>query len=441
MKTRSETFGTQPLEGTRAVTVKTLAVEVSGGPDAPRRLEAPEDRLTVGTSQTNHLVLSDPTVSRFHLELARADDGVRVRDLGSRNGTFLAGALIERARVPLGTELTIGRTRLKILDGTQREVDSHGAPALNDLLGSSLAMRRLMGTLRRVALTNVAVLVSGESGTGKELVARALHSESERRDKPFVVVDCGALTHTLTASALFGHERGAFTGADRRYAGAFERADGGTVFLDEIGELPLELQPQLLGVLERKRFLRLGGSQELTVDVRVIAATHRDLRGEVNRGAFREDLYYRIAVVNLEVPPLRERLVDLPLLAEHFLREAGSAAAFEEIFSPEVLAQMQRHDWPGNVRELRNFVEAMLATGEAPRARPSTPPGSSEVSIGDALLGLRYADARNAVLDAFERKYLSALLQNAKGNVSGAARTAAMDRSYLIKLLAKHGLR
>jgi DNA-binding NtrC family response regulator len=173
----------------------------------------------------------------------------------------------------------------------------------------------------------------------------------------------------------------------------------------------------------------------------VVAATHRDLRGEVNRGAFREDLYYRIAVVNLEVPPLRERLVDLPLLAEHFLREAGSAAPFETIFSPEVLAQMQRHDWPGNVRELRNFVEAMLATGEAPRARPSAPPGSSEVSVGDDLLGLRYADARTAVLDAFERKYLGVLLKNSKGNVSGAARTAAMDRSYLIKLLAKHGLR
>jgi DNA-binding NtrC family response regulator len=436
-----ETTGTQPLDLGEPVTVTTLAALVSEGPDDGRRVEAPEDRLTIGSARSNHLVMSDPTVSRFHLELVNGPRGVWVRDLSSLNGTWLGEAAIERARVPIGSELRLGRSRLRILDGSEKTVDAHESLVLHGLFGADRSMRRLMGTLRRVAPTNAGVLVTGESGTGKELVARALHAQSERAKRPFVVVDCGALTPTLMQSALFGHERGAFTGAERKHIGAFERADGGTVFLDEIGELPLELQPQLLGVLERKHFLPLGGTREVDVDVRVVAATNRDLRGEVNRGTFREDLYYRLAVVTLNVPPLRERISDLPLLAEHFLREAGSNAPFAEVFPERVLSQMNRHNWPGNVRELGNFVEALLIVGEPELVRAAAQPGSEPVSLDDSILAMRYADARSVVLAAFERHYLSHLLTTSRGNVSGAARAASMDRSYLIRLLEKHGLK
>ncbi|MDF3068747.1 MAG: hypothetical protein K0R38_4348 [Polyangiaceae bacterium] len=432
--------GTTPLERSGSFSVKTLMVEVTAGPDAGLRVEAPEDRLTVGTARANHLVLSDPTVSRFHLELSNEKAGIWVRDLGSRNGTLAAEVLIECARIPVGTELLVGRSRLRVYDGAERKVDGHDAPVLVDLLGDDRSMRRLMGTIRRVASTSLPCLITGESGTGKELLARALHAQSDRAARPFVVVDCGALTPSVMASALFGHERGAFTGAEQRRAGAFERAHGGTLLLDDVGELSLELQPQLLGVLERKRFVALGGSQEQEADVRVIAATSRDLRGEVNRGAFREDLYHRLAVVTLGVPALRDRMADLPLLAEHFFREAGGSQPFDTVFKPAVLEQMARHGWPGNVRELRNFVEAMVVMGELPQ-QTTVSPSSLGLALPGELLEKSYAAARAEVLNAFEQRYLSHLLAGTHGNVSGAARRASMDRSYLIKLLEKHALK
>lgn len=432
--------GTHPLERSGTLSVKALMVEVTAGPDAGLRVEAPEDRLTVGTARANHLVLTDPTVSRFHLELSNEKAGIWVRDLGSRNGTLAADVLIECARIPIGAELLLGRSRLRVFDGAERKVDGHDAPVLVDLLGDDRSMRRLMGTIRRVATTSLPCLITGESGTGKELTARALHAQSGRASRPFVVVDCGTLTPSLMASALFGHERGAFTGAEQRRPGAFERAHGGTLFLDDVGELSLELQPQLLGVLERKSFVALGSSEEREADVRVIAATSRDLRGEVNRGSFREELYYRLAVVTLDVPPLRDRIGDLPLLAEHFFREAGGSQPFSEVFKPPVLEQMTRHGWPGNVRELRNFVEAMVVMGEVPM-RPSVSPSPLGLALPGELLDKSYAAARAEVLGAFEQRYLSHLLAGTHGNVSGAARRASMDRSYLIKLLEKHGLK
>jgi DNA-binding NtrC family response regulator len=437
----NQPFATHPLERQGTLTVRTLTVEVVAGPDAGRCVEAPEDRLTVGTALSNHLVMSDPTISRFHLELVNEGSAVRVRDLGSRNGTEVSGVLVERARIHSGAELVLGRSRLRVLDGAPTQIDAHEAPVLAGMLGDAPSMRRLMGTIQRVAPTNVAVLIGGESGTGKELVARAVHAQSARAAEPFVVVDCGALTPTLISSALFGHERGAFTGADRRHSGAFERARGGSVFLDEIGELPLELQPQLLGVLERKRFVPLGGTKELEANVRVIAATNRDLRSAVNRGSFREDLYYRLAVVTLALPPLRERQADLPLLVEHFFREAGGSGPLEAVFTPDVWAQLKRHGWPGNVRELRNFVEAMLVTGEMPRATEAPDADGASFDFPAPLFERVYSDARSEVLSAFEKRYLARLLEGTQGNVSGAARRASMDRSYLIKLLEKHGLK
>lgn len=432
---------THTLDISGRVLVRSFRVEVVDGPDRGKAIEAKEDSVTIGTAASNDLVLTDRTVSRFHLELVAQSTGIGLKDLGSRNGTWLADVGLKIATVPANTELRLGRSRIRLLGGDKRAVDAHLTPWCGGLMGNDPQMRRIMATVRRVALTPVPVLVTGESGTGKELVARAVHELSDRKDKPFVVVDCGALTSTLVASALFGHERGAFTGADRRHLGAFERADGGTVFLDEIGELPLDLQPQLLGVLERKRFLRLGGSSDTEVDVRVVSATNRELRTEVNTGTFREDLYYRLAVVNIELPPLRERPSDLPLLLEHFLREAGSDAPFESVFPEAALQRLRQYPWPGNVRELRNHVEATVAMGESMLPAPITLPPADDFSFPDSALDLRYTEARSLVLDAFERRYLTHLVEAAGGNVSLAARTARMDRSYLIKLLQKHELR
>ena len=405
------------------------------------RAEADTEQMTIGSAAGNILILTDPTVSRYHLELRRADGGIVVNDLESTNGTFVGGVQIERGVIPTATQLRVGRTTLRVFDGAGSTVEVHAGDRLSDLLGATPSMRRLMAQVARVATVQVPVLLIGESGTGKELVASALHEHGPRRDAPFVVVDCGALAPGIVMSELFGHERGAFTGADRTHIGAFERANGGTLFLDEVGELPPELQPQLLGALERRKFRRVGGQKEISVDVRVVAATNRDLRAEVNAGTFRLDLYHRLAVVEVRLPPLRERAEDIPLLCQHFLQECGHDGPAEAVFSKEALAVLATHRWPGNVRELRNWVEATLAMGESPELFGSAAPNTRQISDDEAHLALPYKDARNVVLERFEQRYLSQLVAKCGGNVSEAARRAKMDRSYLIKLLARHRLK
>ncbi|MDP1828090.1 MAG: sigma-54 dependent transcriptional regulator [Archangium sp.] len=308
-------------------------------------------------------------------------------------------------------------------------------PAPGSLVGSSPVMSALRRRLSRAAVSECAVLVQGESGTGKELIARALHETGPRASGPFVIVDCGALSPGLVASELFGHERGAFTGADGRHIGAFERADGGTLLLDEVGELPLQLQASLLGALERKRFRRVGGAQELSVDVRVVAATHRALRDAARAGRFRLDLFYRLAIITVEVPPLRARLDDLEELIAHFLGDGEPG----DHFADDMLRLLRAHPWPGNVRELRNLVEATVAMGEVPRLE-APPPDSPE---GPQVPGpeVPYGDARARVLEHFERCYFERLLAEAGGNVSAAARRAQMDRTHLSELLHRHRLR
>ncbi|MCA9633777.1 MAG: sigma 54-dependent Fis family transcriptional regulator [Myxococcales bacterium] len=431
---------TSPLERADRVEIETLAVEVIDGADVGLKVEADSEELTIGTAANNDLELSDPTVSGYHLELTRREDGIHLSDLGSTNGTFVGNIRIRNGIIPPGTTIQLGRSSIRVFDGTSTLVEVHGQNHLGDLFGQNAAMRRVMAKVQRVARANVPVLVIGESGTGKELVARALHDESERSDGPFVTVDCGALAPNLVASELFGHERGAFTGADRQHIGAFERANGGTLFLDEIGELPLDLQPQLLGALERRRFHRVGGRQEVSVDVRVVCATNRDLREEVNAGSFRMDLYYRVGVVVLRLPPLRERLDDLGLLIQHFLREAGHQGTLEDVAPEPVLGELKRHTWPGNVRELRNWVEATLAMGEAPELFRGEDAKAAPASFAHVLT-LPYKEARGVVLQDFEAQYVNALFERSGGNVTHAARDARMDRSYLIKLLQRHGIK
>ena len=426
---------TQPASGSPGLPVRSLAVRVLEGPDAGSEARAVEETLSIGTAQGNDLVLTDPTVSGFHLELVRAGDRVRLRDHGSTNGTLLGPARIERAEIPPGTTLVLGNTKIEVQDADRVTVEMHDEDEFGGIAGRTPIMRRLMVKIRRAARSDTPALLVGESGTGKELIARALHDQGPRAKKPFVTVDCAALAPSLVASELFGHEKGAFTGADRQHVGAFERANGGTLFLDEIGELPPTLQPALLGALERRRFRRVGGRSEVDVDVRVVCATHRDLRSEVNAGRFRLDLYYRVAVVVLAIPPLRERMEDLPVLVERFAREAGYEGALDELIGPDTMSALASHRWPGNVRELRNVVEATLAMGEPPPLHPEL--GGDD----ERLLELDYKGARAAVLHEFETRYLRRLLERAEGNVSRAAREARMDRTYLIKLLQKHGLR
>jgi DNA-binding NtrC family response regulator len=416
-----------------------LRVRVDDGPDAGRAA-SPEDGagITVGTSPDATLVLSDPTVSRYHVDLRHDPEGVLVADLGSRNGTFAGGLRVERARVPAGTRLRVGATTLVVEDAGAAAAPVDDAPeAVPDLVGASDAMAEVVRLVRRLARVGSSVLIEGETGVGKEVVARAIHDVGPRRRAPFVVVDCGSMPTTLIASQLFGHDKGAFTGATEDRTGAFERAAGGTVLLDEIGELPLDVQPALLGVLERRRFVRVGGTREIDVDVRVLAATNRDLRAEVNAASFRADLYYRLAVTRIVIPPLRDRPDDVEPLVAHFAEALTGEPGAGPLAG--ALDQLRRHRWTGNVRELRNVVESAIVMGELsfPGGSGDAPAGA-EPGAGDPV---PYRTARAEALDQFEQAYLGRLIQDCGGNASEAARRARMDRPYLLTLLRRHGLR
>ncbi len=432
---------------TNTLPVETVRVVVVEGSPADLEKAVAGERLAIGTAEGNDLVLSDPTISRFHLSLEPTPGGALVLDGSSTNGTFFEGARVERAVVPFGATLTLGESRVRVEAGGERAVellDAAADPRFARFAARSAVMQRLLAQLVRAAGSEAPVLLAGESGTGKELLARALHELGPRAARPFETVDCASLSPTLVGSELFGHEKGAFTGADRRHVGAFERADGGTIFLDEVGELSESLQPMLLGALERRRFRRLGGREEIRVDVRVVSATHRELRAEVNAQRFRLDLYYRLAVIPLAVPPLRERRDDLPLLVEQFAAESSASPRDRErVRDASFLAALARHDWPGNVRELRNVVDATLAMGEMPPLERGSiaPPSSGDCASLEAILDAPYKEARQRLLHDFEARYLPRLLERASGNVSQAARDADMDRSHLFELLRRHGLR
>jgi DNA-binding NtrC family response regulator len=302
-------------------------------------------------------------------------------------------------------------------------------------------MRRLFAQLVQVAGSKSTVLLEGETGTGKSAAAESVHLQSPRKDGPFVVVDCGAVPPSLLESELFGHERGAFTGAQNRRQGAFEAAQGGTLFLDEIGELPVDLQPKLLRVLETRTIKRIGSNQSLPVDVRVIAATNRDLRTEVNAGRFRADLYYRLAVVTLRLPPLRERPEDIEDIVARLLDDLeADEDARVLVTSPPALAQLRQGAWPGNVRELRNHLERCIVlrsldVSTLPLASTPEPAGATGADDDRP-----YAHARQLALDEFERRYVARLLERAGGRVADAARKAGLNRTYLSRLMARHGL-
>lgn len=403
------------------------------------------DVIRIGKAPENDLVLADETVSRVHFEIVRDAKGYLVRDLKSTNGTFLDSAEVKEAYLRAGSVIAIGATELKFTPFEERiEILPSEKEALGEMVGKSPSMREIFGLIERIAATDATVLIEGETGTGKDMIARTLHQLSPRTDKPFIVVDCGAVAGTLIESELFGHEKGAFTGAVSARQGAFELASGGTVFLDELGELSLDLQPKLLRVLEQRELRRVGGTKTLKVDLRVIAATRKDLRSEVEKGKFREDLYFRLNVVPITAPPLRERREDIPLLIEHLLRKLAPDGAQ---ISDGTRAALMAHDWPGNVRELRNVIERALALGADPGMLVAPLGADSSTSKGvqlrDALEfepGLSFRDTKEKWNELFERRYLAWLIKRADGNISKAARDADMDRKYLHKLLRKYGI-
>ena len=407
--------------------VRQFEVVVLDGTDSGRRAVSKSDELSIGTAEGNDLRLTDPAVSRHHCALRADERGLKLSDLGSRNGTHISDVEIVSAYVRSGTRMRIGQTTIEIhvLDHDLEQPIAN-TDRLGPLLGASVAMRRLYPLIEQCARSAVTVLIVGETGTGKELIAEAMHANSDRKDAPFVVIDCSALSHDLAESELFGHERGAFTGADAVRVGAFESANGGTIFLDEIGELPLALQPLLLRALENRTIRRVGSNQYRTIDVRVVAASHRDLRSMVNDKRFRPDLYYRLNVVRIEVPPLRDRAGDVELIATSFWR------TFRPDREPPagMLAHLAMQSWPGNVRELRNAVERAALLGWTPEGGAAAPPQQQ----------MTYGQAKELAVWEWERHWVEQLVTAHGGNLSRAARAAKMGRSNLRELARRHGI-
>ena len=415
-----------------------LELRVKEGPDVERAfVRAGTEPVAIGTHPSNPVALTDRTVSRFHCELALEGDTVRVTDLGSRNGTFVDGVRVERAGMKPGTTLQVGRTPLSVRAVGARTSEPPLRPSrFGQLVGRSRAMRGVVALLERAVGVTSTVLIEGETGTGKDVAARAIHERGPRARGPFEVVDCTALPEELLESELFGHERGAFTGAHARHEGAFARAHGGTLFLDEIGELPTALQPKLLRAIEQRAIRPLGGSTTRMVDVRIVVATNRDLRVEVNEGRFRPDLYYRLAVLRVVMPPLRARGEDLPDLVADLLEALDAPADLRaELERPEAARELARQPWPGNVRELRNHLERCIALRDVVVEHAEAPLAPERV---EDLAARPYTEARDHALDLFERDYVRALLAHHEGNVLRAAAAAGLSRSYLHKLLARH---
>lgn len=402
----------------------------------PREARLERGMLTIGSGDHNNIIIRDRAVSRSHVELHLVAGGVRVQDLGSRNGTFFSGQQVEGMVVALGSRLTIGRVTIAIDADTESLTDAWtpGQDGYAGIVGRSSAMQKIFSVIDRLRGSLASVLIEGPSGVGKELVARALHNTSPVAAGPFVAVNCAALVRDLVASELFGHQRGAFTGAGAPRKGAFLTADQGTLFLDEVGDLPLDIQPQLLRALELGEVRSVGSDSSRQVKVRVVAATNRDLRKAVESGAFREDLYFRLAVIRLVIPPLADRLDDIPLLARHFAADQGAQ------LPASVIDDLGRRPWQGNVRELRNAVQAYCVLGELPepllgRAEPFA------VSLGRfATQELPYAQLKDELIQQFTRAYCAAVLQRTGDNQSAAARAAGLDRNYFARLLAKHGV-
>ncbi len=392
-----------------------------------------------GSSPSCQMPLTDNTVSRKHLMAVLEGDAVILRDQGSTNGTFIHGSRFKEITIGYGTEVKLGRTVVKLLPEEEFvEPEPSNEKSFGQLIGGDTKIRQLFKLLQDVAATNATVLIEGETGTGKELIAEEIHNHSDRKDGPFVVFDCGSVPRELIESALFGHIKGSFTGAVTDRKGAFAEAHGGTIFLDEIGEMALDLQPSLLRVLDKRAVRKVGSNSYEGIDVRVVAATNRDLRSEVANKAFREDLYYRLAVIRVAVPALRERGSDIPLLVNHFVSRFAQNEQLS--ISPDDMARIQRHSWPGNVRELRNVLERACLLSDGASINIDDAFAEDGAPSLDVRTDLPFKEAKGQLVERFEREYIEDLMRRHKMNLSAAAREAQIDRKHLRELIRKYGL-
>jgi transcriptional regulator with GAF, ATPase, and Fis domain len=420
-----------------------IRVDVVSGPHAGQTVDFAGPEVRIGSARGCDLVLFDGAVSRHHLTLRIERGTIRVIDAGSRNGTMVDGVWIRDAYARSDSAITIGNTgmRLRLLHDVI-EIPLSSRERFGGLIGQSVPMRIAFTLLERAAAVDDTVLLEGETGTGKELAAEGLHEEGPRAGGPFVIFDCSAVAPNLMESELFGHVRGAFSGAVADREGAFEAADGGTLFLDEVGELPLELQPKLLRALERFEVRRVGSNSARRVDVRVVAATNRTLSEEVAQRRFREDLYFRLAVVRVALPPLRERPEDIPVLVDHFMRQLVERGRAVHPIPERMQTGMLSHAWPGNVRELRNAVVRASSHGGGADAATG-PPSSAGGPVVSARIDLSspLKEARDRMCDAFEEAYLRQALVETGGNVSHAARLAGVNRKFIQRAVRRFGLR
>jgi two-component system, NtrC family, response regulator GlrR len=428
---------THPNQGVGfgAKAIRRFRLLVLEGPDKGTPWASTLDKCEIGSIDYNDLVLHDNTVSKKHCEIRIDSKGAHILDLGSHNGTIVDGVEVVEASLRSGSVIRLGKTVLQFdfeLQGSRLPVSED--TSFGSLLGTSVEMRSVFALLARVAEKDTNVLLEGETGTGKTQAARSIHEKSARKDGPFVTFDCGAAHGNTLESTLFGHEKGAYTGAVGSRIGILEEASGGTIFLDEIGELPKDLQPKLLRALDERKIRRLGGSKDIHVDVRVIAATKRDLRAEMNAERFRDDLYYRITAVRIVMPPLRQRPEDIPMILDKILASLSvSAEERAELSSAEVIARLQRGAWPGNVRELENWVQRYLAIGEPPMAEHE----QTGLSVDHTL---PYAEAKGVAINDFERRYFETLMRLHKRNVAQVADAAGMDRTSVYRVLKRCGL-
>ncbi|MCA9667927.1 MAG: sigma 54-dependent Fis family transcriptional regulator [Myxococcales bacterium] len=407
--------------------------------------------VTMGAMEDNDLVINQETVSRYHCKVVQEQDGYMLVDNGSTNGTFINRVRIREAYLKPGATIQVGKVELKFHFADEKvPIVPSTKERLGSLVGRSVKMREIYGIIEKIAPTGTTVVIEGETGTGKEVVAQTIHQLSERAEGPMMVFDCGAVPENLIESELFGHEKGSFTGAIMTRQGLFEMAHGGTLFLDELGELMLDLQPKLLRALEQREIRRVGSNKPIKVDVRVIAATNRSLEEEVREGRFREDLFYRLSVVRICLPSLRERPEDIPLLIEHFLH----THSFNRLpdgslkcsgVARDALDLLAGYSWPGNVRELVNVVERAVSFADDSMIQVRDLPDAirlagSSPGANAATGEVTFKDAKERWISSFERDYILALLKKNGGNISHAAREADIDRKYFRKLMRKYGI-
>ena len=411
------------------------------GPDRGESVALkPGNPIVFGSSSECDMPLSDKTVSRKHLMAVFENNEVLLKDQNSTNGTYIHGSKFNEISIGYGAEFKLGRTVFKFLpDEEIVDPEPSNKTHFGQMLGGDTIMRQLFKLMNDVAQTNATVLIEGETGTGKELIAEEIHNHSPRKDGPFIVFDCGSVPRELIESMLFGHVKGSFTGAINDRDGAFAEAHGGTIFLDEIGEMALDLQPSLLRVLDKRAVRKVGSNAYNGIDVRVVAATNRDLRAEVQQKQFREDLYYRLAVIRLSVPALRERGSDIELLSNAFI-EKFTPQGKELKVAPEDLASLKRHNWPGNVRELRNAIEraCLLANGDFININDAF--GDDTNAGMNIRKDLPFKEAKGQLVEVFEKEYIEDLISRHSNNLSAASREAQIDRKHLRDLIKKYNL-